>query len=167
MSAKLAITKNVKRRELTLERVLDGPRDLVWQCLVTAEYLDQWWGPEGWTTKSTALDARVGGIWHYCMRGGDAEVWGLATYEEVHAPELITYVETGSNAAAEKLGNKQQHVAITLVKLDEAQTKVTICTRFKSVADLEDMAEMGMAEGYGGALDKLEAFIKKDKHGTN
>ncbi len=166
MSAKLAITKNVEEREVTLKRVLNGPRDLVWQCLTNAKYIDQWWGPEGWTTETKTLDARVGGIWHYRMHGSGREVWGLVTYEELCAPEFIAYTETASNIVGEKIEGKQQYVTITLAELDGAQADIAIRTRFKSIAALEAMVRMGMAEGYSGALDKLETLIKKEDRGT-
>lgn len=167
MGGNVVITKNVQRREVTLERMLDGPQKLVWECLTTAAYIDQWWGPAGWTTKTKSMDVRVGGIWHYCMGADGAEVWGVATYEAVNEPDALSYVECASNAVGEKIAGKQQHVAIRLAPTSDSQTTITICTRFASIADLEAMMRMGMAEGYDGALDKLQKIIRKENHDTN
>jgi uncharacterized protein YndB with AHSA1/START domain len=167
MSRKITIKKDVAKREVTVERILDGPQELVWRCLTTPEYMDQWWGPEGWVTDTKSMDARPGGTWHYRMHGDGIEVWGLADYEAVEKPHRLTYTESASNAAADKLAGKQQYVTITLDAPQSEQTNMTIYTRFRSVADLEAMMRMGMIEGYDGALDKLEIIIKKEQHGAS
>lgn len=52
-------------------RVLDAPRELVWQVWTDPKHLAQWWGPVGFTTTTRAFDARVGGIWRFVMHGPD------------------------------------------------------------------------------------------------
>lgn len=165
MNDKITIKKDVEKREVTLERVLDGPLDSVWRCLTTPEYIDQWWGPQGWYTETKAMDVRPGGTWHYRMHGAGDEVWGLAEYEVVEKPRLIVYTESVSSAMGERQASRQQ-VAISLTSQDNGRTVISINTKFASLADLEDMLRKGMTQGYAGALDKLEALIKKEQHGT-
>lgn len=160
MNSKIIIKKDVEKREVAIERMLDGTQELVWRCLTTPEYIDQWWGPDGWATETLRMDVRPGGIWHYRMYGDGLEVWGLVEYDAVEQPNRIAYREAASNAAGQKQNDKQQHVFISLNPQHDAQTNISILTRFASVADMEAMLHMGMAEGYGGALDKLEAVIK-------
>jgi hypothetical protein len=42
-------------------RVLDAPRELVWQDWTDPKHLAQWWGPDGFTTTTSAYDFRQGG----------------------------------------------------------------------------------------------------------
>ncbi|HKX72835.1 MAG TPA: SRPBCC domain-containing protein [Candidatus Saccharimonadales bacterium] len=161
MGAKVTITKDVQKHEITLERIVGGSRARVWQCLTVPEYIDKWWGPKEWITETKTLDARVGGVWHFCMRGHGTAVWGLATYEELRAPALMVYTATASNAAAAKIPKQQQRVTISLTEVDGSTTKITICTRFNSAADLESTVQMGMIGGYDEALHKLDMCIKQ------
>jgi uncharacterized protein YndB with AHSA1/START domain len=166
MSGKTTIKKDAAKREVTIEGILEGRQELVWRCLTTPTYIDQWWGPEGWATETKTMDARPGGTWHYRMHGHGTEVWGLADYEAVKKPHRIMYMESTSNAAGERHNSKQQ-VTINLISKDNERTAISINTKFESLADLETMVRMGMEKGYAGALDKLESVIKKEQHGVN
>jgi uncharacterized protein YndB with AHSA1/START domain len=161
-SNRVTIKKDLTKRELTLERVVGGPRSLVWECWTKPEHIAQWWGPAAWTTTVAAMDVRPGGTWHYCMRAerGGGEVWGIAIYQEVREPELISYVEMASNAAGEKLEATQHFVTVGFFKIGQSATEIIIRTQFSSLADLETMEQMGIAEGYGGTLGKLEALLE-------
>ena len=33
--------------DLTMERVFDAPRELVWTAMTSAEHIPNWWGPHG------------------------------------------------------------------------------------------------------------------------
>lgn len=35
--------------ELSLSRVFDAPRALVWQAWTDPNHIEQWWGPHGFT----------------------------------------------------------------------------------------------------------------------
>ena len=39
----------VTAHEVTIERVFDAPRELVWKAWTEPEQLVQWFGPRGWT----------------------------------------------------------------------------------------------------------------------
>ena len=50
-------------QEITITRVFDAPRELVWKSWTEPEQLAQWWGPAGWSTPVSAvtMDVRPGG----------------------------------------------------------------------------------------------------------
>ncbi|WP_268741714.1 SRPBCC domain-containing protein [Exiguobacterium artemiae] len=56
---------------LQMEWTFNAPRELVFAAFTEKEYLEAWWGPEGWQTEITTFDFVEGGIWHYCMRCKD------------------------------------------------------------------------------------------------
>ncbi|HEX9808116.1 MAG TPA: SRPBCC domain-containing protein, partial [Alphaproteobacteria bacterium] len=58
----------VTSREITITRVFDAPRELVWKAWTEPETFKQWWGPKGYTTPSCRIDFRVGGVYLACMR---------------------------------------------------------------------------------------------------
>jgi len=45
---------------LTITRVLDAPRELVWEAWTDPERMKRWWGPKAYTTPVAEIDLRVG-----------------------------------------------------------------------------------------------------------
>ena len=48
-------------REIVISRVIDAPRELVFEAFTEVRHLSRWWGPEGFTTTTRAFELRVGG----------------------------------------------------------------------------------------------------------
>src|SRR5277367_3850317 len=63
-----------EHRELTLVRVYDAPRALVFKAFTDPVHLARWWGPHGYTTPVCEFDARPGGALRIHMRGPDGGV---------------------------------------------------------------------------------------------
>jgi uncharacterized protein YndB with AHSA1/START domain len=75
-----------------LERVLPASRDVVFSMFTQPSRLAQWWGPNGFTTPTVEIDARVGGRYRIEMQPPeDASfvLWG--EYLVVHPPERLSY----------------------------------------------------------------------------
>src|SRR5512146_1494149 len=58
-------------REIVISRVIDAPRELVFEAFTEVRHLSQWWGPEGFTTTTRAFEFREGGEWEFVMHGPD------------------------------------------------------------------------------------------------
>src|SRR5690606_11279586 len=128
------------------------------------EHLSKWWGPKGWTLPVCEVDFRPGGVWLYCMRGPDGtEGWGRATYQEIVPPERIVYVDAFADAEGNVLeGMPQMVITVEFVDLG-GKTKLIATTEFATVEDLEKTMAMGMAEGFGETLDRLEAHLAEQQ----
>ena len=79
--------------QITITRVFDAPRELVFKALTDPEHVAAWLGPEGFDTPrdTIEIDLRVGGRFHVRMvkRGGVVEY--VIRYEivELAEPELL------------------------------------------------------------------------------
>jgi uncharacterized protein YndB with AHSA1/START domain len=156
------VTKDLQKRELTLEQVVHGSCELVWEGWTKAEHLTCWWGPKYWTTTVYTMDVYLGGVWHYCMRpnsGEGDEVWGRAVYCKVVKPSHLAYIETQSNVEGEAIDSSQRMVRVEFMELEPGMTKIIIRTEFTTIAELDAAKRMGMVEGFAEALDRLEAFV--------
>ena len=79
-------------RVLTLTRLINAPRSLVFPAWFEPAQLARWWGPHGFTLPHCEVDFRVGGGYRFCMRapaGSDHWVWG--TYEEIVPPSRLVF----------------------------------------------------------------------------
>jgi uncharacterized protein YndB with AHSA1/START domain len=83
------------RKQFTITRVFDAPRDLVWQAWTTEADAAEWWHPRGIEIKpgSVSVDARVGGRYAYTMvNPADGQEYPTAgVYREVTPPERLVY----------------------------------------------------------------------------
>lgn len=50
-------------REIVVARVIDAPRERVFEAFTEVRHLSAWWGPNGFTTTTQAFEFRVGGEW--------------------------------------------------------------------------------------------------------
>jgi uncharacterized protein YndB with AHSA1/START domain len=92
------IDLNSDPREIVGTRVIDAPRDLVWQAWTDPIHLAQWWGPIGFTTTTSSFDMRPGGVWRFVMHGPDGRDYqNRITYVEVVEPERIVYRHGGDD----------------------------------------------------------------------
>ena len=77
---------------LHLERVLAGPRELVFRMYAEPDLLAQWWGPNGYTAPSVELDVRVGGSYRIAMQPPEGDRFFLAgEFREVDLGTRLVY----------------------------------------------------------------------------
>src|ERR1700752_5036321 len=77
-------------REIVVSRVIDAPRELVFEAFTEVRHLSRWWGPEGFTTTTRAFEFRVGGEWDFVMHGPDGTDYReWISFTEIAAPGRI------------------------------------------------------------------------------
>jgi uncharacterized protein YndB with AHSA1/START domain len=152
-----AQTKPLAEREITITRVFDAPRELVFKAWTDAKHVAQWWGPKGFTSPVCEIDARVGGMLRMHMRAPDGTVYPMkGQIRELVAPERLVF----TNIAVDAAGRHLLEGLTTVTFADEGgKTKLTLHT--KAVAVVEDAAAylQGMEAGWTQSIDKLQAFL--------
>lgn len=79
-------------REIRVTRLLDAPRDLVFQTWVDPQHLGNWWGPKGFTITTHEIDVVAGGVWRFVMHGPDGvDYQNKIVFVEVVRPERVVY----------------------------------------------------------------------------
>src|SRR5438552_14203729 len=87
-----SIAESQDEREVVITKLIDAPRELVFRAWVDPRHLSQWWGPEGFTSPSCQVDARVGGEWRIVMRAPDGmELSCGGVYLEFVEPERLVF----------------------------------------------------------------------------
>ena len=100
-------------RALTLTRVFDAPRELVWQAWTDQRHAAQWWGPRHHPNTHVEIDARVGGRWRICLKGvaDGRELWHGGVFREVvkkRAPRF--HLQVGRRRRAWRGEHRHHHV---------------------------------------------------------
>jgi uncharacterized protein YndB with AHSA1/START domain len=153
-------SKATADREIVTERVIDAPRERVWQVWTDPEHVRQWWGPTGFSTTTQSMDVRVGGQWRYVMHGPDGRDYAnLITYQEVQAPARLVYRHGGEK--------EFEHVnfttTVTFEELPGAtpRTKVTMRAVFPSAAARDLVVrEYNAVEGGKQHLTRLAEYAR-------
>ncbi|MDY7232788.1 SRPBCC family protein [Hyalangium rubrum] len=144
-------------RELSLSRLLDAPRELVFDAWTDPAHMTQWWGPNGFTTKVYQMDVKPGGTCRFLLTGPDGTQYpSRFTYREVKRPERLMYrhgsdVDDDPNAF---------EVTVTF----EAQGQKTLLTMrsvLPTVEACEHVKSFGAVELGHQTLAKLDAFVQR------
>jgi len=77
-------------REVVISRMINAPRETVFEAFTEVRHLSRWWGPEGFTTTTREFEFRVGGEWVFVMHGPDGtdyQEW--ISWTEIAPPERL------------------------------------------------------------------------------
>jgi uncharacterized protein YndB with AHSA1/START domain len=113
--------------ELTITRILDASRKLVFNAWIDPKHVAQWWGAHGFTNPVCELDLRPGGAILIHMRGPDGIVYPMTgAYQEVVEPERLVF----TSAALDLDGNPMFEVLNTMTFAEEGgKTKQIVRAR--------------------------------------
>lgn len=138
-------------REYVCSRMLDAPRERVFEAFRDPEQLAKWWGPNGFTNTVKKFEFREGGDWHLMMHGPDGTNYrNESVFLEIVEPERITY---------DHLRTMHRFIMeMTYFDLD-GKTRLTWRQRFESPEEWERVKQFVPAAGEQN-FDRLEAHLK-------
>jgi uncharacterized protein YndB with AHSA1/START domain len=133
----------VTGRTLTLVRVFDAPRELVWQAYTDPKHIVKWMFAKDWETPFAETDVRPGGAFRIGMRPADQSEEGFTfdgTYREAKKPERLVHDLSDGR------------VMTTTFEDQKGKTKLTVSV---------EMAESEEQErtGYGQILENLAKHV--------
>jgi len=83
-------------REIVVTRVIDAPREQVFDAWTDAASVAKWWGPTGFTSTIQEMDVRPGGVWRHVLHSPDGgDYSNKSIFTEVVRPERIAYTHHG------------------------------------------------------------------------
>ena len=148
---------NTSDREIRATRILNAPRELVFEVWTDPAHIVKWWGPNGFTNTIHKMDVRPGGTWDFIMHGPDGTDYpNLIKYVEVVKPERLVF----DHGSGQENDPAQFHVTVTFEDLGDERTKLTMVMLFKTAADRDFVVtEYGALDGNKQTMDKLEAYL--------
>lgn len=147
---------------LTLTVVADFPTGVarLWEAYVDPRQLERFWGPPTWPATFTRHDAAAGGRSAYTMKGPDGDTHG-GYWEWLSVQPLESFEVRDGFTTPD--GEPNPELPSMRMRLDFEETaegsRVTTTTRFNSLADLEQLLEMGMEEGLREAMGQMDAVL--------
>jgi len=144
-------------REIVVTRLINAPRELVFDAWTTPEHVAQWWGPDGFTTTTHEMEVRPGGHWRLIMHGPDGTDYNNhIVFEEIVRPERIVYrhvPERGTEPVSFQ-------TTVTFVASGN-KTLLTMRALFDTAAERDAVqAKYGALEGGQQTVARLAAYAE-------
>ena len=134
-------------QEITITRVYDAPRELVWKAWTEPARLAQWWGPRGWRTDpaDVTMDVQPGGSFRVTsVNDADgAEMTTESVFREVVEPERLVVEET-----AEDSWHEGAVSVLMLHDLGDSRTEMVFRSTINTTAEMGGNAERGLASAF-------------------
>jgi len=149
------------KKELTLTRIFDAPRELVFKAWTDPKLLAKWWGPNGFTNPVCEADARPDGSIHIVMVAGEelGDLNGISfpmtgTFKEIDSPNRIVFTTQPLRDGKPILDN------LNTVTFEEYGDKTRMTLHVVVMKATPEAAGplSGMEIGWSQSLDKLAAL---------
>jgi len=134
-------------------RILDAPRDLVWEVWTTPAHLKEWWGPDGFSLTIKSMNVETGKILDSIMHGWGQDFINKIEYLDVIKPSLLSYKHYGES-------EDYDFTVSVLFEEVEEKTLLTMKSIFKSKAIIEELnRKVNAIEGGKQTLNRLVNYI--------
>jgi len=148
--------------ELSIVRIFDAPRALVYEAFSKPEHIKQWMGPRAFTATHFEQDARPGGRWRACLRQiGDwhgrtyPDLWQGGVFKEIVPPERIVYTFAWEGGG---LPTREMLITIRFIALDSHRTEMHFHQKFFDSVEQRDSHN----EGWNSSFDRLNDYVKQN-----
>jgi uncharacterized protein YndB with AHSA1/START domain len=159
-------------KELTITRVFDAPRELVWKAWTEPERLMRWWGPRRFTSPFSKIDFRVGGVYLNDMRSPEGkDYWSTGVYREIVPLERIVATDSFADENGNVVpgtyygmsGDLPLELLVT-ISFEEHEGKTTLTLSHAGFPPGEQWE--GARQGWSESFDKLAESLRAAKGQT-
>ena len=159
--------------DFAIFRILDAPRERVWQALTDPERLKEWLAPATFTMIAMNMDFRPGGFFHIGMQSGEGyKMWAKYVYQEIVSPERIVFINSFSNQAGEITRHpivptwpRETRVMVKLEDEPGGKTRLNVRWTPHNATEVEqkafDVSHVGMQATWGVTFDQLVAYLAR------
>jgi uncharacterized protein YndB with AHSA1/START domain len=142
--------------EIAASRLIDAPRDCVFDAFSSAGRLARWWGPNGFALTTQEMTFAPDGVWRFVMHGPDGRDYdNKIVFRDISRPERISYVHSGEE------GEESLHMEVEVSFVEEAgKTRLTLRMRAPTIAERDRIeSKYSAMEGGKETLARLDAFV--------
>ena len=144
-------------REVVLSRVIDAPRELVFEAWTDPQQIVQWFGPAGMAIVTHEIEIREGGLWRFDMVTDDGVRFGnRMRFLRIDAPERIEVLHGDDS----EIDAHRFHMLVTFDEQTNGSTIITLRQMHPSKARRDDVIGFGAVEFGYQTLDKLATHVK-------
>lgn len=147
-------------KTIKVEREFRASQDKVWSAWTEAEFLDKWWAPKPWQSRTKSMHFSEGGQRLYAMVGPDGEEhWALADYTSITPKDQFKFLDAFSDSEGNINTDFPRSDWTVNFKANSGITTVHVNIKHEKLEDLEKIIEMGFKEGFTTTLDYLAEIL--------
>jgi len=155
--AEPAFMIDTNKIEVILTKVVEAPRESVWQAYTDADQVAMWWGPRRARTTIDEFDTRIGGKWRIRhVTSDNGEHWFAGEYREVNKPNRLVRTFTYEGRPCDVIPE-----TVLLNEVAGDKTMVTNISTFPSIISLNSMINDGMKQGAIESFDRLAKLVEQ------
>ena len=156
------------QREFTVVRLLEAPRELVFQAWTDPSQLDQWFANPGTTASSvmpTTVDLRVGGTWRLLMVENEEKSYLTGgIYREIVAPEKLAFAWGAVGGWPALDADRLDEAPVVTIFLNDVDggTEMVLHVRLAdhlTETEVRDWFALGIRQGWDMTLDRLSGRL--------
>ena len=157
MAASRADAAEFGEGSVTIRRLFDAPRALVWRAWTEPKMMAQWFGPRMFTTPVCELDVRVGGRLRIVMRGPDGSEYPMkGIFTEVVPEERLVFTSIPTDQDGNHLMEGVTRVTFAAVG---DKTEMVMTAHMVGLAPIAKQMLAGMEAGWTQTIDRLEEVV--------
>ncbi len=157
----MSVETDVEALELRITSEFAAPVDRVWQVWADPRQLERWWGPP--SHPATVIDHELtpGGKVTYFMTGPEGERYhGWWRVVSVDPPHGLVF----EDGFADDGGEPDLDLPVSTTRVDlsassQERTTMVITSAFGSLEAMQQVLEMGAAEGMSQALGQIDGIL--------
>lgn len=161
-------------REMSITRVVDAPRDLVWKIWTEPDHIKEWWGPNGFKNTIHKYDLVPGGEWVLTMHGPDGTDYPnhirfveiipqqRLIYDHGRPPAIHGSADSGASMPYDQPEDGGSFRTFVHFIEEGDKTRVSMRGVFKTVEYRQMVIEKyGALEGQNQHIARMEAYLTK------
>jgi uncharacterized protein YndB with AHSA1/START domain len=156
----MSTTKDIDGLKLVFVAEFEATPERVWQVWKDPRQLERWWGPPGYPATFVRHDFHVDGQSRYYMSGPGGEksngFWRIVAIDQPHRLEIDNGLAGDDGEPMDDVPPGRATITLELV---DGKTRMTVVNQFLSIEQMDQMLDMGMAEGMGMALGQINDIL--------
>jgi uncharacterized protein YndB with AHSA1/START domain len=150
----------MSEHELSIELILDAPKEKLYRCYTDPALLKQWFAPKPWTILSVDTDVRPGGRFNFVMASPEGQEYpNTGLFLAVEPNKRLVTTDAVKPDSFEPAGPFMV-ADVTFEDAGGGKTKYRAVARHWSAEAKEQHAQMGFVEGWTQTARQLEELAK-------
>lgn len=153
------------RLDLLLERVVDVPREMVWNAWTQPEQIVKWFTPAPWSTVKCEIDLHPGGKFRTVMRSPEGQEFdNTGCFLQVIENERLIWTGAMEPGFRPKEKGDAPFLFTAVITFEEHKngTKYSALAMHSDEEGRKQHEGMGFHGGWSTALDQLVAMVKAE-----
>jgi uncharacterized protein YndB with AHSA1/START domain len=153
----IAVASESPEREIKIRRVIDAPREVVWEAWTQQHLIMKWLPPKDAKVAFQAVDVRQGGCMRYIVNYPDGRNFQhTIIFKDLEKPDHLSYTHK-----TEGTKSSQFYTTVTFEILS-GKTETVMTMLFNSTQERDEaVSELNIYEEGKKGLDNLNQFLSE------